>query len=56
MENYKIIDDTKIRHYWECDGCDEGVYVPPWEYQSIGSPYCAECDEDMMYVRTEMKS
>ena len=54
MENWVAIDDTKIRHCWECKICGEMVFVPSWEYQNIGTPYCADCDEDMAYVRTEI--
>lgn len=54
MNHWIAIDDTKIRHCWECEVCGEMVFVPPWEYQNIGTPCCADCDEDMSYVRTEM--
>jgi len=55
MENWKVIDDTKIRHVWRCVACEDEVNVVPWDYQNIGTPVCADCDEDMQYLSTEMK-
>jgi len=55
MEVWKIIDDTKIRHVWRCAECGDEVNVVPWDYMNIGTPYCADCDEDMQYLSTEMK-
>ena len=55
MELWKIIDDTKIRHVWRCAECEYEVNVVPWDYMNIGTPVCADCDEDMQYLSTEMK-
>ena len=54
MENWKVIDDTKIRHVWRCAECEDEVNVVPWDYMNIGTPVCADCDEDMQYLSTEM--
>ena len=53
MENWKLIDDTKIRHVWRCAECEDEVNVVPWDYMNIGTPVCADCDEDMQYLCTE---
>ena len=55
MENWVAIDDTKIRHVWRCAECEDEVNIVPWDYMNIGTPYCADCDEDMQYLSTEMK-
>ena len=47
------IDDKKIRHLWECPECNNHAYVEPWFYSEMGEPVCAECDNDMEYIRTE---
>jgi hypothetical protein len=54
MENWKVIDDTKIRHVWRCVSCEDEINVTPWWYQDTGTPVCADCDEDMKYLGTEM--
>jgi len=56
MEKWQVIDDTKIRHVWRCAECGEESAVVPWDYMNIGTPYCADCDEDMEYLSTEMKN
>jgi len=53
MENWTIIDDTKLRHVWRCAECNDEVTVTPWDYQNIGTPVCCDCDEDMEYLSTE---
>lgn len=47
-------DDDKIRHLWECPNCDDHAYVKPWWYSENGTPVCADCSDDMEYIRTEM--
>ena len=47
------IEDKQIRHLWECANCDHYEYVEPWFYSEMGEPVCAECDNDMEYIRTE---
>jgi len=56
MEVWQVIDDTKIRHVWRCADCGEESAVVPWDYMNIGTPYCADCDEDMQYLSTEMNN
>lgn len=50
------IDDTKVRHCWECPECDNRVYVEPTFYGEMGTPVCTDCEWDdvMEYVRTEI--
>lgn len=54
MENWKVIDDTKIRHVWRCAECEDEINIPPWYYQDNGTPVCHDCDEDMQYLSTEI--
>lgn len=54
MKLWIAMDDTKVRHVWRCAKCEDEVNVTPWEYQDIGTPMCADCDEDMYYLKTEM--
>lgn len=56
MEVWQVIDDTKIRHVWRCADCGEESAIVPWDYMNIGTPYCADCDEDMQYLSTEMNN
>ena len=56
MELWKIIDDTNIRHVWRCAECTDEINIEPWWYQDNGTPVCADCDEDMQYLSTEMKN
>jgi hypothetical protein len=59
MESGEIImwikqNDDNIRHLWECPDCDDHAYVKPWWYSENGTPFCADCENDMEYIRTEM--
>lgn len=54
MENWKTIDDSKIRHVWRCAECEDEVNIEPWWYQNNGTPVCSDCDMDMAYLSTEM--
>jgi Zn finger protein HypA/HybF involved in hydrogenase expression len=56
MEKWITINDVKIRHVWRCAECEDEVKVVPWDYQNIGTPYCADCDQDMAYLSTEMST
>lgn len=56
MENWKVIDDTTIRHVWRCADCEDEINVVPWDYQSIGTPCCADCNVDMLYLATEQNN
>jgi hypothetical protein len=50
------IDDKKVRSLWVCEECDDAVYVEPWFYANSGEPFCANCETDMSYVRTEINN
>ena len=52
MGKFKVIDDRYYRTVWQCCECGDTVEVKLWDYQNIGTPYCAECDEDMGYLQT----
>ena len=56
MENWIAIDDTKIRNVWHCAECGDREYVEPSWYQDNGTPVCADCDEDMEYIGTEINN
>ena len=56
MVNWQVIDDTKIRHVWRCEECEDEVNIVPWDYQNIGTPVCADCDDDMIYSHTEINN
>ena len=47
-------DDTKLKTVWECSECKMQEEHFVWDHQNIGSPYCAECDEDMVYIYTRL--
>jgi hypothetical protein len=51
---WNIIDDKKIRHLWECPECNNHAYVNPWYYCEMGEPFCAECEDVMEYIQTEI--
>ena len=54
-DKWKTIPDEKVRHVWVCEnGKCEDVYIEPTFYQDNGTPMC-ECDEDMIYDRTEVR-
>lgn len=46
--------DDDIRHLWECPDCYDHAYVNPGWYSENGTPVCADCEDDMVYIRTEM--
>ena len=49
-----VADDTKLKTVWECTECKRQEEHFVWDHQNIGSPYCAECDEDMVYICTRL--
>jgi hypothetical protein len=62
MAKWQDVEDKNIRHIWVCDnekGCPtlnvEAIVGPEW-YQNNGTPVCSECDTDMTYQNTEVKS
>jgi hypothetical protein len=56
MENWAVIDDTKLRHVWRCADCDCVTRVTPWWYEDTGTPVCEKCGEDMKYLSTEFNN
>jgi hypothetical protein len=52
------IDDLKVRHFYQCPECNNGVYVHPEFFTEMGVPVCTDCfwDDAMEYVRTEVNS
>jgi len=56
MENWTVIDDTKLRHVWRCADCDCVTHVTPWWYEDAGTPVCEKCGEDMKYLSTEFNN
>jgi hypothetical protein len=61
--NWQTVKDENVRHLWACpskeestNGCDEKEYVMPTFYERSGTPVCPRCDEDMIYVRTEINA
>jgi hypothetical protein len=52
---WKIIDDNKVRHAWQCTDCSKIVYIDPTFHQTSGNPVCTECDEEMTYIHTEIQ-
>ena len=58
MSEWKKIEDSKVRHLWECqdEECEnsEVVMVNPTFYEENGTLVCY-CGEDMRYIRTEIK-
>lgn len=53
-DNWIVIDDTMVRHRWECPDCDSVDYVQPWYYSESGGLCCDNCDCDMEYIQTEI--
>lgn len=53
MDNWRVIDDTKLRAVWRCPDCDIQAEVEPWWYQNNGTPVCPDCDDDMKYLGME---
>lgn len=49
------IADSRVRHQWSCPECGATEFVAPDWYQDSGTPVCAECDEDMRYVSTQIQ-
>lgn len=52
---WTTISDLRVRHVWHCPECGKDEYVEPNYYEALGSPVCAVCDQDMGYVRTEVR-
>jgi hypothetical protein len=54
MQNWKIIEESKVRCWWRCSSCEYDISVDPSWYQSNGTPMCTDCDDDMCYLCTEI--
>lgn len=58
-KSWKVVKDTDVRHIWQCEkeDCEEQpcVNVRPDFYQQGGNPVCTSCDQEMTYVRTEVR-
>lgn len=56
---WRTVPDRTVRHRWdrdcECTDADKSVYVDPAFYADNGTPGCAECGNDRIYVRTEVQ-
>jgi len=56
----KKIEDSDVHNIWACKSVlcnneDEVDISPDW-YQQNGTPVCPDCDEDMDYQHTKIKS
>ena len=51
---YNVLNDNILKAVWCCAECRDIVECNVWDYQNIGTPYCADCDEDMYYVETRL--
>ena len=52
-DNWKTIEDAKVRHIWkDVETGDEVIVSPDW-YEDNGTPI-GESGDDMVYVRTEI--
>lgn len=49
------IDDDDVQMTWECPDCGRVIEVSPTFYGDAGTPVCAECDIDMVYLYTEVR-
>lgn len=53
---WTVVPDNNINCIWECAECKSKAEVTPDWYQNNGTPVCSDCDCDMEYLRTEIKS
>ena len=52
---WKTIKDEKVLHFWKCECCGDTAEVNPTFYAEAGTPMCGECDDDMVYVKTQIQ-
>lgn len=52
---WKTVPDEKVRHDWKCPECNAKERVSPDFYQDNGTPMCSDCEEYMIYVRTQIE-
>ena len=57
------LDDTQVRHLWQCPECGRETFVTTDFYALGGTPLCtvieedgSYCDCDMDYVHTEINT
>ena len=58
---WKTVDDSKVRHTYECEGCFNQIHVPPTFSVDSGVPLCMneDCedfDTEMAYLNTQIAS
>lgn len=48
-----VIPEDAVEHQWKCPNrwCQDSATVGPSFYQESGTPYCGDCDRDMIFVR-----
>lgn len=46
------ISDEDVLHIWKCNKCKTDAQVDPSFYGTAGTPFCADCNDDMVYVQT----
>ena len=56
---WKTVPDEEVQHVWKCENEEcprHGVTftVFPDYYQESGTPLCDQCDEDLVYQKTEV--
>jgi hypothetical protein len=58
MDRWMPIDDLKVRHFYQCPECNNGLYVHPEFFTEMGVPVCTDCvwDDEMDYIRTEIST
>lgn len=56
MSNWVIIPDENVNNVWDCEECGDYAIVTPDQYQQVGTPVCADCDCDMTYSHTLIRS
>lgn len=52
---WKPVADDCVHTVWKCSKCGFIVITTMSSMLDAGLPYCAECEEDMGYLRTEIK-
>ena len=52
MREYTVLEDHLLACLYCCEDCGDKVEVPPYDHQNIGTPVCADCGSDMVYIET----
>ena len=54
-KGYVTVKDADLQCVWECEECGvEAIVSPDW-YSNNGTPICVAHDQDMIYLRTEIR-